>query len=63
MQLRQDGKVGFPGGLVDPGEEACEGLMRELSEEMALDVVRPNKHKTNIYLETHKSRIISRKGN
>ena len=42
MQLRQDGKVGFPGGLVDPGEEACEGLMRELSEEMALDVVRLN---------------------
>ena len=37
--MRFDGKMGFPGGLVVEGEEVCEGLNRELREEIALDVV------------------------
>ena len=40
MQMRFDGKMGFPGGLIDPGEQVCDGLNRELQEEIALDVVR-----------------------
>ncbi|XP_037267436.1 U8 snoRNA-decapping enzyme-like [Falco rusticolus] len=35
MQLRFDGRFGFPGGLVEPGEESLEaGLHRELLEEL-----------------------------
>ncbi|XP_074990913.1 U8 snoRNA-decapping enzyme-like [Calonectris borealis] len=35
MQLRFDGRFGFPGGLVEPGEESLEaGLHRELREEL-----------------------------
>jgi len=37
MQLRFDGLLGFPGGLIDAGENILEGLNRELREEMALD--------------------------
>ena len=37
MQLRSDGLLGFPGGIVDPGESILECLNRELREEMALD--------------------------
>ncbi|XP_069550224.1 U8 snoRNA-decapping enzyme isoform X1 [Brachyistius frenatus] len=37
MQMRFDGLLGFPGGLVDPLEETLEaGLSRELSEELGL---------------------------
>ena len=39
MQMRFDGMIGFAGGLVDPGEEVCEGLNRELKEETNLDIV------------------------
>jgi len=39
MQMRFDGMIGFAGGLVDPGEEVCEGLNRELKEEANLDLV------------------------
>ncbi|XP_054287088.1 U8 snoRNA-decapping enzyme isoform X2 [Macrosteles quadrilineatus] len=38
MQMRFDGNLGFPGGLVDDGEQPVEALNRELSEEMNLDV-------------------------
>ena len=39
MQMRFDGLIGFPGGLVDPGEDVVQGLNRELKEEMNLDMV------------------------
>merc|ERR1712080_425542 len=37
MQVRFDGLLGFPGGLIDEGESVEEGLNRELVEEMNLD--------------------------
>ncbi|KAK8394503.1 hypothetical protein O3P69_006586 [Scylla paramamosain] len=37
MQLRFDGTFGFPGGLVDKGEDMVEGLNRELMEEIGWD--------------------------
>jgi len=39
MQMRFDGLLGFAGGLVDPGEDVCTGLNRELNEEANLDLV------------------------
>ena len=36
--MRFDGKLGFPGGLVDPGEDIVFGLNRELVEEINLDI-------------------------
>ncbi|XP_076596741.1 U8 snoRNA-decapping enzyme [Chaetodon auriga] len=37
MQMRFDGLLGFPGGLVNPSEETLEaGLSRELSEELGV---------------------------
>ena len=38
MQMRFDGKIGFPGGLIDPGENVVTGLNRELVEEINLDL-------------------------
>ncbi|XP_024149105.1 U8 snoRNA-decapping enzyme [Oryzias melastigma] len=39
MQMRFDGLLGFPGGLVNPEEESLEaGLSRELLEELGLEV-------------------------
>ncbi|ESO95697.1 hypothetical protein LOTGIDRAFT_116649 [Lottia gigantea] len=38
MQLRFDGILGFPGGLVDPGENPMEALNREMEEEINLDL-------------------------
>ncbi|KAF5903470.1 U8 snoRNA-decapping enzyme-like [Clarias magur] len=39
MQMRFDGLLGFPGGLVKPSEESLEaGLSRELKEEMGVAV-------------------------
>ena len=37
MQLRFDGALGFPGGLIDPGEAIVDGLNRECIEEIGLD--------------------------
>eukprot|EP00744_Colponema_vietnamica_P006416 GILI01009330.1.p1 GENE.GILI01009330.1~~GILI01009330.1.p1 ORF type:complete len:220 (+),score=71.74 GILI01009330.1:77-736(+) len=33
MQMRFDGLIGFPGGLIDAGESAVEGIAREVREE------------------------------
>ncbi|KAM6976786.1 U8 snoRNA-decapping enzyme [Aplochiton taeniatus] len=39
MQMRFDGLLGFPGGLVDPAEETLEdGLSRELQEELGVSL-------------------------
>lgn len=40
MQVRFDGYIGFPGGLVDPGEDPEFSLNRELQEEMNLDLMK-----------------------
>lgn len=37
MQMRFDGHVGFPGGLIESGEEVVHGLIRELYEEINID--------------------------
>lgn len=34
MHLRFDGTIGFPGGLIDQGENLLDGLAREMSEEI-----------------------------
>ncbi|XP_073975833.1 U8 snoRNA-decapping enzyme-like isoform X2 [Rhodnius prolixus] len=34
MQVRFDGHLGFPGGIIDPGESPEEALLRELTEEL-----------------------------
>ncbi|XP_066992707.1 U8 snoRNA-decapping enzyme [Anabrus simplex] len=38
MQMRFDGYIGFPGGLIDEGEDLVHGLNRELVEEINLDI-------------------------
>lgn len=37
MQLRYDGYFGFPGGLIDAGEDLINAINREMAEEMNLD--------------------------
>lgn len=37
MQLRFDGTFGFPGGLMNKGEDVATGLNRELGEEIGWD--------------------------
>ena len=37
MMFRDDGSFGFPGGLIDPGEDIVDGLNRECREEIGLD--------------------------
>lgn len=54
MQLRFDGYIGFPGGLVDPGEDNLEGLNRELVEEINLDLSK-HKVKPEDYVISHYS--------
>ena len=36
MQVRFDGLLGFPGGLVEPGEDPLDGAIREMEEEVGL---------------------------
>uniref|UniRef100_A0A0B6Y0Y0 U8 snoRNA-decapping enzyme n=1 Tax=Arion vulgaris TaxID=1028688 RepID=A0A0B6Y0Y0_9EUPU len=38
MQVRFDGVLGFPGGLVDQGETPIDGVNREMHEEIGLDL-------------------------
>lgn len=40
MQVRFDGYIGFPGGIIDEGEDAVFSLNRELKEEMHLDLTK-----------------------
>ena len=43
MQMRTDGGLGFPGGMVDKGEYLTEALNRELKEEINVEnLVHPN---------------------
>ncbi|CAG0923659.1 unnamed protein product [Notodromas monacha] len=39
MQLRFDGRFGFPGGIVEPGEDVVVGLQRELKEVFQIALV------------------------
>jgi U8 snoRNA-decapping enzyme len=52
MQLRFDGYIGFPGGLIHEGEDILSGLNRELFEEVNVNV---QKHpvKEEHYVVTH----------
>ena len=45
MQLRFDGTLGFPGGLIEKGELPVIGLNRELTEEIGLE----EKYDNSIY--------------
>lgn len=36
MHLRFDGKLGYPGGIIDPGETIIQGVEREILEETML---------------------------
>ena len=38
MQMRFDGVLGFPGGLLEKGEDPVNGLNREMEEEIGLEV-------------------------
>ncbi|XP_050545294.1 U8 snoRNA-decapping enzyme-like [Daktulosphaira vitifoliae] len=55
MQLRYDGYFGFPGGLIDAGEDNVTAVNRELKEEMNLDI---SKHevKNNDHIISHWSK-------
>lgn len=52
MQMRFDGYLGFPGGLVDEGEDVITGLNRELVEEMNISPTR-NLIKDENYVVSH----------
>ena len=39
MQMRFDGVLGFPGGMMDKGEDPVLALNREMAEEIGLQVV------------------------
>ncbi|XP_021374732.1 uncharacterized protein LOC110464043 isoform X2 [Mizuhopecten yessoensis] len=47
MQMRFDGVIGFPGGLVDPGEDPVEAANREMVEEVGLDLTKHSISKDN----------------
>lgn len=51
MQLRYDGYFGFPGGLIDTGEDFVSAVNREMAEEMNLD--------TSIHSVNHDDHVIS----
>ncbi|VVC35970.1 NUDIX hydrolase domain,NUDIX hydrolase domain-like,Zinc finger, C2CH-type,NUDIX hydrolase, conserved [Cinara cedri] len=51
MQLRYDGYLGFPGGLIDSGEDIINAVNREMSEEMNLN--------TCIHLVSYDDYVIS----
>lgn len=51
MQVRYDGYFGFPGGLIDNGEDFVKAVNREMAEEMNLD--------TNLHSVSNDDYIIS----
>jgi len=51
MQSRYDGYFGFPGGLIDAGEDFVTAVNREMSEEMNLDIT--------IHSVSHDDHVIS----
>jgi len=51
MQLRYDGYLGFPGGLIDDGEDIINAINRELAEEMNVNTIL---HQVN-----HRDHVIS----
>jgi len=68
MQLRYDGYFGFPGGLIDDGEDFITALNREMAEEMNLNTtkysVTPDDHvishwseKKNLALHFYKLQV------
>lgn len=52
---RWDGRIGFPGGTLNPGEAPLEGLMREIKEEIGI-TIRPEKVHPIV---THENRIVT----
>jgi hypothetical protein len=42
MQVRWDGRLGFPGGEAEPGENLLVAIQRELGEELDLDLEKLN---------------------
>lgn len=59
MTMRFDGTLGFPGGLINKGENIIDGLNRELREEINLDTDSFCIHKENhlISLVNHSNKI------
>lgn len=51
MQLRYDGYYGFPGGLIDAGEDFVNAVNREMFEEMNLN--------TTVHSVNHDDHVIS----
>jgi U8 snoRNA-decapping enzyme len=52
MQLRFDGYIGFPGGIIDEGEDILSGLNRELFEEINVNVQK-HRVKEEHHIVTH----------
>ena len=48
MHMRLDGRIGFPGGVLDDGETPVEGLNREMKEEISLDLKKYSFEETDL---------------
>lgn len=53
MQMRFDGYLGFPGGLVDAGENPVQAVNRELVEEVGYNLKTQGKICQSDHLFTH----------
>ena len=54
--MRFDGSLGFPGGLINPGENVVEGTNRELREEIGLDTAKFKVSNDNFLMAHHKGK-------